>query len=392
MKKVAIVTTLSGFGGTEKSLLSLLKVFPENVCDLTLLLMGERGELVDEVPKWVKIRYINQLSGGEYIRYGIREKSLYRAVDGVFRSLRLKYNWKKYKTDTMRQYHLAMYLFERIDEQYDLAITWFVPNSYHTVYTLEKVNANRKVMWIHMDVKMDRMPFDSQDYFLRYNKIFCVSKACRDSFVEMYPDCKNKVEICYNVLDIDEIKRLAGQECPMMNDAKSFKIVTCGRIAEEKQPLYAVHIMKKLREEGYRDVKWYFIGDGVLRPHMEQAIEHYGLEASIVLCGIQKNPYPYVKNADLYVQMSKHESFCLTLAEAQCLAVPAITTNFKAAYEIVNDKKTGYIVDDCWEAIYDGIKKVLDDQAEYTRLKNNLDTYSLKANGSASNIVTYINS
>lgn len=391
MKKVAIITSLSGVGGTERSLLSLLKAFPENVCELTLLLMGEEGKLIGEVPKWVKIKHIKQLSGTEYIKRQIYKRSFLKAFGGVLRSLGLKYNWKKYKTDTMKQYHMAMYLFDSVAEQYDVAITWFVPNSYQTVYTLDKVNAKRKVMWIHMDVKMDKMPFDAQDYFSRYDKIFCVSKACLDSFIEIYPDCIGKAEIYYNLLDVDEVKRLACERCDI-DDVKSFKIVTCGRVAIEKQPMYAIEIMQSLRKCGYDHVIWYFIGDGLLKTQMEQAIRKNGLEDSIVLCGIKVNPYPYVRNADLYVQMSKHESFCLTLAEAQCLGIPAITTNFKAAYEIVDDAKTGYIVEDNWKAIYDSIKRIMDNEEEYFRLKKNLNSYTLTANGSADHIVKYINS
>ena len=284
---------------------------------------------------------------------------------------------------------MAMYLFDDVSDQYDVAITWFVPNSYQTVYTLDKVNAKHKVMWIHMDVKMDKMPFDAQDYFIRYDKIFCVSNACLNSFIEIYPDCIGKVEIYYNLLNVNEIKRLACERCDI-DDVKAFKIVTCGRIAVEKQPMYAIEIMQNLRKYGYDNVVWYFIGDGPLKIEMEQAIRKNELEDSIVLCGTKVNPYPYVKNADLYVQMSRHESYCLTLAEAQCLKIPAVTTNFKSAYEIVDDTKTGYIVENNWKEIYDKIRELLDSEAEYMKMKESLSSYVLTAKGSVDRIVEYI--
>ena len=49
--------------------------------------------------------------------------------------------------------------------------------------------------------------------------------------------------------------------------------------------------------------------------------------------GTKTNPYPYLKQADLYVQTSIHEGFCITLGEAKVFGMPIISTEFAGAHE-----------------------------------------------------------
>ena len=41
------------------------------------------------------------------------------------------------------------------------------------------------------------------------------------------------------------------------------------------------------------------------------------LNNNIILLGNKNNPYPFFKDCDIYVQPSRHEGYCITLAEAR---------------------------------------------------------------------------
>lgn len=56
MKRIAFVSSLSNRGGTEITLIQLLKTIPEKKYDITLLLLGRPGELAKQVPDWIRIR------------------------------------------------------------------------------------------------------------------------------------------------------------------------------------------------------------------------------------------------------------------------------------------------------------------------------------------------
>lgn len=55
-------------------------------------------------------------------------------------------------------------------------------------------------------------------------------------------------------------------------------------------------------------------------------------------------PHPFFKEADIYVQTSKHEGYGLTLAEAKVFNLPIVATNCAAAYEQLEGRKSSYVV------------------------------------------------
>lgn len=382
MKKVAFISSLSGVGGTEKSLISLLKAIPKNRYAVDLLLLGTEGPLLAEVPSWISVHAISQSSVKDYLTKSLRTLKFGTVWQGGCSYLKIRRKIKKHKTDTMYQYQKSMFLFDKVEEKYDVAISWFVPNSLQTVFTLENVTALKKVLWIHMDVQNDPMPFDAANTFTRYDKIFCVSKACKKSFDTKYPNCSNKTAVFYNLIDKDAIKSAANSFPPEMDeDSDVLRIVTCGRISYEKQPLLSIIITKELLRNGHHNFVWYFIGDGILRNEFEKQIDENGLNGQIKILGTQMNPYAYIAHADLYVQMSLHESYCLTLAEAQILGIPAVTTDFPSAYEIVDDGNTGLIVSDDWMSVYQEILQLVTNPNQLAEMREHLKGGCLQSVG-----------
>ena len=92
---------------------------------------------------------------------------------------------------------------------------------------------------------------------------------------------------------------------------------------------------------------------------LQQRVKEAHLEDNVVFAGAHSNPYPFVEKADMYVQSSRWEGYCITLAEAKALCKPIVTTNFAGADEQVTDGETGLVVDIDSEAIADGIEKLI---------------------------------
>lgn len=65
---------------------------------------------------------------------------------------------------------------------------------------------------------------------------------------------------------------------------------------------------------------------------------------------------------DIYVQPSRHEGYCITLAEARYLNKAIVTTNFTGAKEQIRHEETGLIVDVDEDDIYEAIKKLVINQ------------------------------
>ena len=78
------------------------------------------------------------------------------------------------------------------------------------------------------------------------------------------------------------------------------------------------------------------------------------------------------KDCDIYVQPSRHEGYCITLAEAKCFGKPIVTTNFTGAKEQIVKRDTGIIVECNSEDLYKALKEVIDNVELRNRISKNV--------------------
>ncbi|CBK75195.1 hypothetical protein CIY_25880 [Butyrivibrio fibrisolvens 16/4] len=60
-------------------------------------------------------------------------------------------------------------------------------------YVIEKVNAEKKILWIHNDYK--KIGFNQEfekKYFEQADHIVTISDSCVESFVDVFPEFKEK--------------------------------------------------------------------------------------------------------------------------------------------------------------------------------------------------------
>ncbi len=184
MKKVVFVTRKMIMGGIEKALIAMLELIPKNEYEITVLVMSDGGDLVNEIPSHVKIKclYGNEKKTIEKILNSTRKGKLFDAI---------KIGWYTYlgqKTDSVfkqESYHLKM--LPLLEEEYDIAIAYHVPASLPVRYVMNNIKSKTKVAWIHSDVSHYKRQIERyKDYYLKYDKIFCVSKHAREKFIKIF--------------------------------------------------------------------------------------------------------------------------------------------------------------------------------------------------------------
>ena len=123
----------------------------------------------------------------------------------------------------------------------------------------------------------------------------------------------------------------------------------------------ATTVLNKLKEENkLGNIKYYIIGDGTEYDNLKKLISDKGLNDNIFMLGNKENPYPYFKAADLFVMSSFHESYGLVIVEALILGIPVLSTKIATIYDIL-DEKYGLIVDNSFDGLYNGIRKIIDE-------------------------------
>ena len=212
--------------------------------------------------------------------------------------------------------------------------------------------------------------------YKKYNKVFVVSKEAESRLIQRIPGIKEKSEVFYNILSKELIGELAKKEVSFDDNYKGLKVVTVGRLAKEKGQDLAINTLLKLREAGY-EIRWYCIGEGNKRKEFEDLIKKNHLDNDFILLGAVTNPYPFIAKSDIYVQTSRHEGYCITLAEARCLNKPIVTTNFIGAHEQIKEGINGYIVEANEEQLFNKIKYLIDNQQQRNSLVENLKSTNL---------------
>lgn len=177
-----------------------------------------------------------------------------------------------------------------------------------------------------------------------------LKKLSVNSFIAYY----DFISKFYNVIDIEEIKRKSEQD-EIIPFKESFNIVTVGRLTEQKGydiAIKAASILKKRKI----NFAWYAIGGGRDEKKLKKLVEKYCLENQFVFLGRKKNPYPYMKHCDLYVQPSRHEGYVITLVEARALCLPILSSDIPSAREQIQDGINGYVAELSAEDLADKIE------------------------------------
>lgn len=224
---------------------------------------------------------------------------------------------------------------------------------------------SKKILWEHMDVTLDESTATHysekkvKDFFGPFDKIVGVSKDCEKKFVEKY-GFEEKTTFIYNPIDVESIEKKSNEHVEDLYE-KGFNILTIGRLMPQKAYLRLIDVVKNLYDKGV-SFNLNIIGEGPQKDIIIKKIEEYNIGDRVKLLGFKSNPYPYIKNADLVVCSSIHESYCLVVAESLVLGTPVLSTKCTGPIELLNDGKYGMLVENSHEGLESGIEKMIVDK------------------------------
>ena len=362
MKKILMVAqTLSG-GGTEVALVELINHLDTKKYEITLLLMDKDTSFIDRIKRKIKIKYLkfddmfwhNLVSMNTMVGKAIKKANINNSL----------------KIYDMALKHIYSSVFNK---RYDLAIDFYGYGSFTTAIVADKVNASKKVTWLH-DAKMSWIK-NVEEYFDKYNKIFCVSKSVKVSFDKLYPQIDNKSEVFYNLIDKTNIIRKSTEFVPHNFKKNKFNIVSVGRLTEQKGFDIALESAKILKNRGL-NFQWFVVGEGRDRKKLEKKMRKLNLNNFFFFLGQRANPYPYIKNGNVFVLPSRHEGYGLAVLEARVLKKPVIVSNIPVYKEQIINNKNGLISELNAEDLSNKIMKLYYD----SDLQEKIDLYLNKEN------------
>lgn len=376
-KKILFVNGHLNVGGVENSLLNVLKSIDYNYYDIDLILFEELGDYSVEVPKEVNIIYYDLSKA-----YGpIFQCILQNIKNRNWFALSLRLIFLLEKVMGPKTLNLAKPLF-KVDKNYHCAIAYRV--GICTDFVGYIINSKNKVTWWHhgtYDYPADQTKRLIK-VFKKFNKIIAVSDSTKKMLIKNIQGINNKFITIPNIINVDEIRQKANEETIYdFDNNENITLLSIGRLSPEKGMINCVHACKKLVDNGYF-VKWYLIGEGTQRGEIERCIKEYKLENYIYLLGALSNPYPYLKNAHIYVHPSLVESLSITVLEALALNTPVTVAKSMGPEEFIRHNENGLLVEPTSTGLFNGIISLIKNDELYQQMKSDksdvLKNYSPK--------------
>lgn len=354
------------YGGAEKVLVDFANYLVEKGHDVEIIETYERSLLKSEFNSKVTFESICSKEYTEkfYVSLNdiLKEKNIFKKIQKIFKKIFI----------TIAGYERLATLLTKKRYKYksfDVAINYLETQS--PDFIVKCINANKYLQWIHIDIsKVEDVEFiDKQKkYYENIDDIICVSKVAKESFDKRYSTLKDKTHVIYNFYNVDKIINMSKGDSVF--EKNEFNILSVGRLVEQKGYERAIDVFYKLKQEGY-DFKWSIIGEGILRDKLEEKIESLGLENYIKLLGIKENPYPYIKQCDLFLLPSLYEGFPTVTIEAKILRKSILSTEVSGIREQLVNMKSDVIVENNYENLYRGLKYILRDKEIFSHMNYN---------------------
>ena len=255
-----------------------------------------------------------------------------------------------------------------VKEHYDIEVSYLEGPSARVISGCQDADT-KLVSWIHVEQHtMDRLAGsfrserEARACYSRFDQTVCVSQYVQDDFCQLL-DFQKPCRVLYNTVESDKILAGASEAAPELADDGKIRLIAVGTLKKSKGYMRLLQIIKRLRDEQY-PVHLYILGIGPLQQEMEKFIGQNVLDDSVTLLGYRTNPYKYVSKCDLFVCASFAEGFSTAATEALIVGTPVCTVEVSGMKEMLGEHdEWGIVTENSEEALYLGIKRLLDDSA-----------------------------
>ncbi|MBQ6992724.1 MAG: glycosyltransferase [Clostridia bacterium] len=337
MKKILFTAYTLEVGGIETALASLLNNLVDNY-DITLVLEKKQGLFLDEINKKIKI---------------------------------IEYNPNQNKNPLIRK---TINLFKRINfiikykNKFDFAASFATYSKMGSFCA--RIASKNNALWGHLNyIKLFKNKKDMMNFFrfVNYDKfsyIVFVSDEGANTFKEVFPNMKNKVLTCNNLIDYEKIINMSNEKIDIRKEEKP-TFLNVGRHEEKQKRLTRIiEASKLLVEEGF-DFRVLMVGDGPDTEKYKKLVKENNLNNYFVFCGRTKNPYPYFKISDATILTSEYEGYPVVFVESLVLGVPILTTDVSDAKKEIHNKHGLVTKDNTHEEIAVCMKEIILNNNKY---------------------------
>ncbi|HET7080131.1 MAG TPA: glycosyltransferase [Chloroflexia bacterium] len=191
------------------------------------------------------------------------------------------------------------------------------------------------------EIWMDRMMYRLSD------RILVTSEASKQIVMSSEGIPAHYLSVVYNGVDMDKFAARGDRadvraELGVAPDAALIGAV--GRLTADKGGQdVLIRVVGRVRET-CPQVRLVMVGDGPLRPGLEQLTAQLGLTGTVIFTGLRSDVPRLLGALDVFVLPSEREALPVAVLEAMAAGLPLVATRVGGIPEVVEDGATGFLV------------------------------------------------
>ncbi len=354
-KNLIFITEALWIGGIETALVNLINSLDYSRFNVTCLVLRDSLEMAGRITPECRLIVADRQHAVTF-NEAYKHRRLYNLMEEPQNASKLRrLIWRALRL-ALRAVEARLYAdyikAQLAGERFDTAVIY---SDRAAETAVRAVNAKKFLMFYHHGA----MRREYHDYlgYKKSEKVIAVSEALAEKLRAFRPKYAGKIIAVNNLTDAESVRQKSLEPPDAPFDRTKFNIVSCGRLSPAKGMDIAVDASARLVSAGFTGFCWHIVGGGPEEGAIRRKIAELGLCDYVILHGMQANPYPYIRRADLYVQPSRFEGHCVTVLEARILAVPILATH-NAADEQIESGKTGLLCDCSAQSIAEGVIKL----------------------------------
>ena len=179
-------------------------------------------------------------------------------------------------------------------------------------------------------------------FYTNFHQIIAQSDDMKNDLVQNFKINPSKIVKINNPVDFELINRLKEEKLKLDYCTNYKKIVAIGNLSPRKGFDLLLNVFTHLKDE---PIQLTILGDGAFRDELANQKEKLGL-ANVSFLGKVNNPFPFVKQADLFILSSRYEGFPNVLLEAGACGTYSLANNCPGGInEIIQENINGEIFD-----------------------------------------------
>ncbi|WP_035500940.1 glycosyltransferase [Fusobacterium gonidiaformans] len=351
MKKILFYIDSLILGGEQKLAIDYIRLLCKNYKLQILINMdfGNDNFFLSKIPSNLPISFVIEKNLIETLNF-------YRKNRKNSIKNRILYSYYLYKKRRARLHNLPS-IIKSLD--YDFCIDF--SNKLPPALTDERV-----LVWNHSSLEGTSEKTINNFLKPKYKKnkyIIVVSESMKLEYLKAFPEFQKKIKVVPNFIDIQEIEKKSLKTIP----EKTSFFLCCSRLDPKKDISTIIRAFSLWKKNKEHYEKLFILGSGVYQNNLETLSKSLDLENDVVFLGQKENPYPYMKQAKLFLHASLQEGFGLVLVEAMACKTPVISTDCPVGpKEILENGTYGILIPMKDEnSLYRAIQKIMENESIY---------------------------